>query len=217
LISSANFGNAYGTSFAAPQVAGTIAQLCSYNSALKYKQSAMGAILMASSWKKINVPPGTTRERGSVFAQADRIDENTQISDKEGAGILDARSARTIVSNGDFWSPVVYRESFPYSKTVTINASANTISRIAIFWLVNNRIPDSDPNHVSGSTISTNRHNLQLCVFGPDDQLIASSLAENSNFEVVQFVPEITGVYTIVITLSSNFGGEKLYIGIAGW
>lgn len=42
-----------GTSYAAPQVTGTIAQLCSYNSTLKTKQTAMGAILAASSAEKV--------------------------------------------------------------------------------------------------------------------------------------------------------------------
>lgn len=44
---------ANGTSYAAPQVTGVIAQLCSYDSTLKTKQSSMGAILMASCGRKL--------------------------------------------------------------------------------------------------------------------------------------------------------------------
>ena len=192
-----------GTSFAAPQVTGTIAQLCSYCPALKVQQAALGAILAASSANKVeSIGRGG---KGDAFTKSVQVDANRQISDKEGAGILDARWARGIVYYKHYWSCSVEENSFPYDKYVTIDASANSVTRVALFWLQNG--PVSGSSQVS---------NLDLFIYGPDGKLVGSSETKYSNFEIVQFEPSASGEYKISITIS---GGSTVreYIGIAVW
>lgn len=204
-----NYPNGFaGTSFAAPQVTGVIAQLCSYSSVLKVKQSSMGAILSASAALKVDSVG--TGSKGDSFSSAVRVEGNTQISDVEGAGILDARWARGIVASENYWSPVVYASGFPYSKYVYIDATSNTVNRVAIFWLKRNELTNHTSDEISGQAMA----NLNLYVYDPNGTLVGSSTTSMGNFEIVQFIPTVSGNYRIEITGSSE---EKEYIGIALW
>lgn len=201
--------NSSGTSYAAPQVAGTIAQLCSYNSSLKTKQAAMGAILAASSAEKVEAVG--TGAKGDSFITSRRVDSNPQISDKEGAGILDSRWARGIVYYGNYWSYTINEDSFPYDKYVQINASENSVTRVAIFWLKRN----TATSHTSGSVSQVAMTDLDISVYDPNGNLIGSSTTSESNFEIVQFSPTISGSYRIRI---NAYGcDEKDHVGIAVW
>ena len=208
-----NFWGMDGTSFAAPQVTGTIAQLCSYQPNLKTKQTIVGAVLMASAAHKIDALGNGSV--GDIFASSVQLAGTTQISDKEGAGILDSRWARDIVVSGKYWNPIVYDAGFPYNRTVSLSANANTVVRICIFWLRQNSVsePHNDPN-VSVTTASMS--NLDLYVYGPNGSEVAKSTTAKGNFEIVQFTPQTSGNYTIQI---KDLGGHtgKDYIGIAMW
>lgn len=201
-----------GTSFAAPQVAGTIAQLCGYNTNLKTKQSAMGAILMASAAHKVEA--NVYGYVGDKFSQGNRINDMEQISNKEGAGVLDSRWAREIVVNGNFWSPTVYDAGFPYNKTVTINANSNSVVRICIFWLRQNGFSGSD--HTGNPSVAT-MSNLDLSVYDPSGTPVGHCATTKGNFEIVQFTPQTTGTYTIRVEDTNNQHTGKDYIGIALW
>ena len=197
---------AIGTSFAAPQVTGAVAQLCSYNWQLKFKQTAIGAILMAAATKKADaISDGLL---GQAFSTSVRVEDNEQVSDKEGAGILNALNAYHIVANGTYWSPTVYAANFPYTKTLTINASGNSLCRVAIFWLARASVSD----HASGIATSTGVADLDIVVRNPNGQYVDQSILEFANFEIVQFEPSVSGNYTLQIIGSST---EKEYIGIA--
>jgi hypothetical protein len=56
--------------------------------------------------------------------------------------------------------------------------------------------------------------NLNLYVYDPNGTLVGSSTTSMGNFEIVQFIPTVSGNYRIEITGSSE---EKEYIGIALW
>lgn len=198
-----------GTSSACAQVTGVIAQLCSYNSALKTKQTAIGAILAASSARKVSVGNG---EQGYSFPTSERISGSAQISEKQGAGKLDSQWARGIVYYGNYWSTTIDEEDFPYTKYVTINASSNSLTRIAIFWLKRNTLT---ADH--GSTVNVMFSDLDLRVYDPSNNEIAYSITAYSNFEIVQFVPSVTGSYKIVIEKAENNSTEKDHVGIAVW
>jgi len=192
-----------GTSFSAPQVTGTIAQLCSYQSALKVKQTTIGAILLASSARKVQGALGTG-DIGDYFnTLVPRVQNNPQLSDKEGVGKLDSRYARGIVSYNHCWSYTISSSSFPYSKLVYINASTNSLTRIAIFWLKRNAYSLSD---------------LDLAIKDPNGNAIPTAIStlNNNNYEIVQFIPSISGNYSIIITRSSG-SSDKDFIGIAVW
>lgn len=200
------WGTSDGTSYAAPQVTGTIAQLCGLNATLKIKQSAMGAILAASAAEKVEATGDGGK--GDTFLSSVRI--NAQISDKEGAGILDSRWARGIVANGNFWSHTINADSFPFEKTITINTSSSSMTRIAIFWIKRNTI-----DHTTNSVTEADFADLDLYVYDPNGNLVGSSITTKSNFEIVQFKPTISGTYTIRIRAIGC--EDKQHVGIAVW
>ncbi len=205
-----DFWDSNGTSFASPQVAATIAQLCSYNLALRYKQTSVGAILMASAARKAtSVSNGFV---GDTFGPSQCVPGGNQISEYEGAGVLDSRWARELVSSSNYWSATVYDNGFPYNKTVSLTSSSNTTVRICVFWLRQNSLS----NHTSGNITVDTISNLDLSVFNPYGTCVATSSTIHSNFEIVQFTPTVSGNYTIRIT---DMGGHtgKDYIGIALW
>lgn len=180
--------NEKGTSFAAPQVTGTIAQLIDYVPSLAMKQTAVGAILMASTFNKVSM-----ENYGS-------IELGPQISDIEGTGKLDARAARSIPYYGNYWSQTIYTVNFPYTMTDYISASSTKI-RIAIFWLKR----------------ATPFGNLDLRVYNPNGNLIASSTTVSSNYEVVEFDPVVSGMYIIKIFKSGSNNSTKEHVGVAIW
>jgi len=204
---SVGFWGYQGTSMSAPQVAGTIAQLCSFRSSLKVKQTAVGAIIMASAAQKIEAEG--TGTKGDTFSYVTRV--NSQISKKEGAGLLDSRWAWGIVNANNYWSVQIANSSYPYTKTVSINASANSVTRVCIFWLKKNSV-----NHTSNSVSLTTCSNLNLYVYGPSGNLVGSSATLLSNYEIVQFVPTVSGTYTIKIEDLGSYSGSD-YVGIAVW
>lgn len=204
--------NKTGSSYSAPQVTGTIAQLCEFKPELKVKQAAMGAILHASSARKVQ---GVTGDglKGDKFISSVRIEGNSQVSDREGAGKLDAYWARLIASRGTYWT--VATKSFPYTKTITINTSSNSLTRVAIFWLKKNKITETD--HQGGTVVSPNIPNLNLAVYDANGNVVSSSTMTYANFEIVQFVPTGTGTYTIKITCVGTQPTANQVIGIAVW
>ena len=147
-------------------------------------------------------------ELGDTFDYSVRVEDNEQVSDKEGAGVLNALYAYNIVANGTYWSPTVYAANFPYSTTLSINASGNRVCRVAIFWLARASVSD----HASGVATSTGVTDLDIVVRNPNGQYVDQSILEFANFEIVQFVPSVSGNYTLQIIGSST---EKEYIGIA--
>ena len=200
--------NSNGTSFSTPQVAGTIAQLCSFDPLLKVKQSVIGAILAASSANKVeSVGEG---DKGDDFAPSLQIESNPQISEKEGAGILDSKWARGIAYFGNYWSYTINSTDFPLDKYVTIDSSENTVSRVAIFWIKSGSL-----NNEYSNFNKTNMANLDLFVYDPEGIFLGSSTTLYSNFEIVQFIPETTGSYRI--NIAAKDCSEVQYVGIAVW
>lgn len=206
----------HGTSFAAPQVTGVIAQLCCWDGNLKFRQNVVGAVLAASAAEKVD-SVGTGLQ-GDVFKVADRIDDNPQISDREGAGILDARWAWGILANHNYWNIInngvgENETNIFYENTVTINTNVNNLTRIAIYWTKNNTNIDHTSN-----TMGTNPDltNFNLYVYDSSGELVACSETVYSNFEIVQFIPEAPGVYTIRIEIVIE-SDRKEYVGLAIW
>ena len=208
----------YGTSYASPQVAGAIAQMCSYSSALKTKQSAMGAIVTAACEHKVNriLRPGST-ERDYLFVSGESVSwSSQQISEKEGAGKFDARWSRAIIYNGRYWRQVVPTDDFPYLKTFAQNASTTSLIRVAIYWLMRNSL--STPHTNTGNLYVAAFDDLDLEVIGPNGVSVGTCKTLYSNFEVVQFVPTIGGTYTIKVTLEEDSTSNDFeYLGIAIW
>lgn len=206
-----------GTSYAAPQVTAVIAQLCGYDPALKVKQSSMGAILMASCGRKLaaEVVPGSEivssgSFKGGTFVDSASCEYNNQISQTQGAGKLDAYWARTIVASDTYWSVTMDEYDLTYEKTVYITKGSETLTRVAIFWLKRNTVDDS--YNITEMDIP----NWDLEVFAPDGTCVGYSMINYSNFEIVQFVPPVSGNYKIVISRFPSSSGRS-NVGIAVW
>lgn len=205
-----------GTSFAAPQVTGVIAQLCCWDGNLKFRQNVVGAVLAASAAEKVDsVGNGL---QGDVFKAADAINGNLQISNKEGAGILDARWAWGILANHNYWNIIQNGvgkngTNVFYERTVTINTNVNNLTRIAIYWTKNN----TNINHTNNSLgDNPDLTNFNLRVFNSTGREIATSTTAYSNFEIVQFEPVPPGTYRIVIEIVENSNRTE-YVGLAIW
>lgn len=203
-----------GTSYAAPQVTGIIAQLCGYRSALKVKQTAVGAMLAAGASLKLEGVNGSG-QRGDSFPSGVRISGSTQISDYEGAGKVNARDARLIASTGNYWGVNISASSFPYTQTVYINASNDSLTRVAIFWLKRNSLAATD--HTTGTVAQESIPDLDLKVYAPDGTLVGSSTTTHSKFEIVQFTTPATGTYSIQITKHGTGSTLRENVGIAVW
>lgn len=209
-----------GTSFAAPQVAGVIAQLCCWDGNLKFRQNVVGAVLAASAAEKINF---SVDDDGVEYFDTDAITGSIQISDKEGAGILDARWAWGILANENYWNIIKYGSSWSldengrkifHQQTITINTNVHTLTRVAIFWTKNNK----DINHTTNELGDNNPDltNFDLYVYDSSGNVVCQSTTEYSNFEIVQFIPEAPGIYTIVIVLNGT-SSTREYVGLAIW
>ncbi len=190
-----------GTSFSAPQVSGIIAQLCSYNTYFRTKQSTVGAMLEVASASKL-----------SGFS-SNLISGSTQINNKQGAGKLNAKKLRAIASTGNYWRKKIAASNFPYSQTISLSADPNSSVRIAIFWLVQHTLGDSHLSNVIPHPLT----NLNLKVYAPDGSLVASSTTTYSNYEIVQFTPAQTGTYTIKILKATSGTTIEEVVGIAVW
>ena len=213
-ISISGVGEDSGTSLAAPQVAGIIAQLCGYRSALKVKQTAVGAMLAAGASLKLEGVNGSGY-RGDIFRSDVRIGGSTQISNFEGAGKVNARDARLIANTGNYWGVNISASSFPYTQTVYINASNDSLTRVAIFWLKRNSLSTTD--HTLGTVAQEAIPDLDLKVYAPDGTLVGSSTTSHSNYEIVQFNTPATGTYSIQITKHGTGSTLRENVGIAVW
>ena len=88
------------------------------------------------------------------------------------------------------------------------------MTRVAIFWLKRNSI--SETGHTPGTVNEIGFSNLNLEVYGSNGNLISSSKTTSANFEIVQFVPTVTGQYKIKIGRQSG-NADKEIVGIAVW
>ncbi len=220
LVASGNgFWNDSGTSYAAPQVTGVIAQLCSYNASLKTKQTCMGAILAASCGRKLasEVQSGTEIITSGYFKGGDFLtlysvgSSDNQISNTQGAGKLDAYWAWSIVANGNYWSATVSATTTTYTQSVYITKGSTTLTRVALYWLKRN-LADSQHN-----ITETELPNWNLKVYGPDGSIVGTSSTFYSNFEIIQFVPPSSGTYRIEISRAASSNNTQSNIGLAVW
>lgn len=195
-ISSSGYSN-HGTSFATPQVAGVVAEICSSNSTLKVKQTAVCAIIMAGAGRKINCTnKGQIGQNFSLYS----ISGSSQISDQEGAGKLDAVWSQNIVKKGDFYSYSTSTTSLPITKNLTISSANNSVVRVVIFWNRNMWQARKNQDLAEDWSVTDNgMPNLNLMVLDSSGNVIASSTTLYSNYEIVQFKTNSSGEYRIKI------------------
>ena len=112
-----------GTSFAAPFVTGTVAQMISANLNLKSQPAILKAALLASAFRKIDATNYGTVEGDAPY-----------LSDKEGAGKLDSKNAIYVIASNNYTYEYFWSTTNEYTFTLHVS-SAETQMRVALTWL----------------------------------------------------------------------------------
>lgn len=191
-----------GTSYGAPFVTATIAQMIDYEPTLATQQTSMKAILAASAYKKVNPSHYGIGITGTQF-----------YDDIEGAGEVDAKNARYVIKEDRYWRGKVYNSSFPFQKTFYASSSSSQV-RVALFWLKQNSISGDHTN--LGNLNQLPLTDLDLVVKDPNGNIVAASAMFYNNVEVVEFDPTISGTYTIEVIRYTNSTSYE-WIGLAWW
>jgi subtilisin family serine protease len=181
-----------GTSFSSPLVAGQAALIVSKQPVLKSWPEGVRAIVMATAWHNIE------------GARA--------LSSLDGAGGIDARAAVLVSSRGrgrGYQVGTLTASSFDVNGYVTSQvAPASAGQRV--------RVSLSFDSVVTGAAYESDRlvSDLDLYVYGPNGQLVASSLSALNSFEVVEFTAPQSGNYTVRVR-RFRLGNSSEYYGTA--
>ena len=188
------FGSGSGTSYAAPMVSGLAALLIDLRGELKVWPEAVKALVMAGA--------------------TNNIEGDSRLSDKDGAGGVDAMSAVSSANANQFRTMMVSLDSFNEDHYIEINigsVSPLTRLRVALTW-------DSNPQNSTASDWTDSLDtDLDLFVVGPAG-IGRSSISFDNNYEVVDFVVPLsvgTGDFKIRI-YDTRFRPEGTeYVGVA--
>lgn len=196
-------GERWGTSYAAPQVAGLAALLIDRNVNLQSYPTAVKAIIMASAVHNI--------EGGST------------LSTKDGAGGINAPLAdwiaqskgTTATCTDPCWWNVTITNTAPALNGIVerkFRANRGEKIRVAIAWL-------SDPDPPTDTSTDMLRRNFDLQVLNPNGSEADKLSSPYNSFEVVEFTAAQSGEYKIRVKRnSSGDGGNESgynYLGIA--
>ncbi len=188
-----------GTSFAAPQVAGMIAQLCDIYPALLTKPMLVKAMLMSGASYLAN-----------ITASGDVKDSGSQLYLKQGAGIANVRCSYSNYYGGRIKEVTKsFATGEKYSFTINVPSSFSYI-KMAMCW-------GKTCNETSDYVATEVPHaNLRLDVYYGTNTTgtpVASSNTMYTNTELLQFAVTQSGTYTVVVTRVDS--GTKLIHNVA--
>ncbi len=191
-----------GTSFAAPQVTGVIAQICGNIPALKTQQTSVKALLIAG----VNNAKSSSGTR-KLFNSEDSLGQYQ----RWGAGILDANGVRFTATNSRYSRSTFYpSDANGTTKTYTFKAtSSDSFIRVALCFMKKN-IPNDD--HTGIEKVASEA-NVDLTVTGPGFSKTSDS--DHNNTEIVDIPnPVAGGTYTVKVKLTTK-SNENVPFGIA--
>ena len=175
-----------GTSFSAPAVAGLAADLMQVNPSLRVFPESVKALIMAGATDNVEGAPG--------------------LSEKDGAGGVNALTSYTSVVNNRYTWRYVVPSSFDASGNITIDmgwVNAGQRIKVALVW-------DSTP---TGDYLTDPlKADLDLYVFGPTQSLY--SVSWDNSYETVDFTAAASGTYQIKVH-NYRFDGLNEYAGVA--
>jgi serine protease AprX len=180
-INVAGYTNYNGTSFAAPHVTGVLAQILGYRYNLAVEHSTLKALCIAGTTHKTSV------DYGEYLMSPD-------YSNKEGAGVIDAKGIFTCVSGDAYTHQQLTPSQFPYQRSLNVSTTARPI-RVGLTWMKQYTL-----NVVSypDATITERLlSDLDLEVYDPSGNMVGSSISAANNVELVEFNPRVTGTYQI--------------------
>ncbi len=169
-----------GTSYASPVTCGIAALLAQTDPLLQSKPEAVRALLMAGAFHNI--------EGAAV------------LSDRDGSGHVDAAASQSATARGQFHVTTLTPASFVGGNyDLQIPLVANDETRLCGVWF-------SLAN--SAYTTDVLQMDLDLTVW-LGATLVASSASAVNPFEIVQFVPPATGIYTVRLQRQSFLGASE--------
>jgi hypothetical protein len=175
-----------GTSFSAPAVAGLAADLMQVNPSLRVYPESVKALIMAGA--------------------TDNVEGAARLSEKDGAGGVNAFTSYTSVVNNRYTWRYVTPSSFDASRNITINlgwVNAGQRVKVALVW-------DSTPT--SDYVTDPLKADLDLYVYGPTQSLFSTSW--DNSFEVVDFTAATSGNFQIKVH-NYRFDGFNEYVAVA--
>jgi serine protease AprX len=177
-----------GTSYAAPHALGTACLLYERDPQLAAWPEAIKAILMASAWHNV--------EGAALF------------SDKDGAGAVHAFAADQVVQRGTngYVRGILTAASFNASGQFDLPFALqrNNRARVVLSW-------DSAPSGPPGYTTDTLAAAFDLLVLDPLGATVASATHPFSSFRILEFVPALTGTYTVRLQQTLFTGASEPY------
>jgi serine protease AprX len=175
-----------GTSFGAPQVPGLAALILDRDP------------FLGDFWPEV--------VKATIMASAvHNIEGSSRLSDKDGAGAIDAALAYAAVDN--VWWEVDNLAPEPFQQEYPLEADLGAFVRVVIAW----------PSHTDGGhppALDDLKSDLDLYVNDPDGNQIAGSASFQSSFEIVEFMAHKSGTYHIIVQ-KWRFDAELEYLGIA--
>jgi hypothetical protein len=190
-----------GTSYAAPIAAGICALIMEENSTLTYAPDLVKSIVTAG------VNPSYTDSNGILHTFNRNVPTSSNYA-KYGAGIIDFVQALTIVRSGTFDYSVMTA-----NKTQTDEYTARMVSgktyRVSLSFMRPVTYYSADNSYTTSSLA-----NLNLKVYDPSGNLVASSTTTKNNVEIVEFQVTTTGKYTIQV-ICSTASSKGTYYSVA--
>lgn len=197
-----------GTSYAAPQVAGVVAILCSYKPSYIFNQAKMAAVIMAGAEYKTYGSNGG--KRGGKFT-AYKLSESDWISDYEGAGKLNAHISKEIMQHSTTYDIEISSNSSSYEKTLSLGSIFKS-ARVVIFWNKKNML---NSEKMPINMVETKLPDFDLYVYNSNGKLLGKSTCKYSNFEIVDVVAGLNSPIKIKIVPKSDFSFSNYKIAMA--
>lgn len=177
-----------GSSFAAPMVAGSFAQLGNIAPDLVNRSQVVKALAAASAYYKIS---------GDTTWGNDNVENNSAWSDRQGAGKFNAKFAAQVLRAGRY--AVYTNAGSNFSRTISVNVtSSDLVLRVALAW--------KQPVYNTTTGSAGNLLDFDMILKDPNGNVVARSNGSKNNMELIDYTVTSYGTYTIEITRFDTYG-----------